>query len=297
MKPVVLGLLRLARPANLPTAAADILAGVAIAGIFDNAEVSTGSLGVKVLLLVASSVFLYAGGVVLNDVLDLETDRLERPERPLPTGIVQVRLAAWFAVSLLLLGIVLAHLVTTLSGLIATILAISIVLYDAWFKKFTFLGPLNMGLCRGLNLCLGLSLFGSESYWWLGLIPVGYIFAITLISRGEVHGRNKNHILWAAVLYALVIFSVVGVWLAYGRKFPLFMLFLGFFALRVYKPLITAYRINSAQHIKNAVMAGVLSLIILDASLASVFAPWWYGVLILLLWPLSKLLSGIFAVT
>ncbi len=34
MNPVLKGYLRLARPANLPTAAADVLAGVAIAGVF-----------------------------------------------------------------------------------------------------------------------------------------------------------------------------------------------------------------------------------------------------------------------
>lgn len=276
---------------------ADILAGIAIAGIFEMPETTAGGLVVKALLLVASSVVLYAGGVVLNDVLDLETDRLERPERPLPSGMLPVRMAAWFAAELLLLGIFLAHLAGPLSGLIATILAISIVLYDAWFKKFTFLGPLNMGVCRGLNLCLGTSLFGSESYWWLGLIPLVYIFAITLISRGEVHGKNKKHIIWAAFMYALVIFSVAGIWLFYNNKFLAVMIFLGLFTFMVYKPLYKAYQINSAQNIRNAVMAGVLSLIVFDASLATIFAPWWYGVLILLLWPLSKMLSKIFAVT
>ena len=45
-----------------------------------------------VLLLVAASVFLYLAGMVLNDVYDVEIDRRERPDRPLPSGRIPV---AW----------------------------------------------------------------------------------------------------------------------------------------------------------------------------------------------------------
>ncbi|MGF1558237.1 MAG: ubiquinone biosynthesis protein UbiA, partial [Flavobacteriaceae bacterium] len=61
--------------------------------------------------------------------------------------------------------------------------------------------------------------------------------------------------------------------------------------------LISAYRLNSPGNIKKAVVAGVLSLIVLDASLAAGFSFWWYGLLMLLLLPLSVFLSKLFAVT
>ncbi len=65
----------------------------------------------------------------------------------------------------------------------------------------------------------------------------------------------------------------------------------------VYKPLIQAYHLNSPERIKKAVIAGVLSLIVLDAALAVGFSVWWYGLLLLLLLPLSIFLSKLFAVT
>jgi 4-hydroxybenzoate polyprenyltransferase len=65
----------------------------------------------------------------------------------------------------------------------------------------------------------------------------------------------------------------------------------------IYTPLIRAYRENNPGNIRKAVMAGVLSVIILDAAIAVIFMPWWYGLLILLLWPLSRMLSKLFAVT
>ncbi len=296
MKTVIGGFLRLARPANLPTAAADILAGIALAGIFST-ENTTFFWVTPIVCLVFASAFLYAGGVVLNDVFDYKLDSVERPERPIPSGLVSVGGASFFGILLLLSGIVLAFYVNPLSGTIAIILAFSIVLYDAISKKHGFFGPLNMGLCRGLNLMLGMSVLGVLSQWWYAVVPLVYIFGITLISRGEVHGNNKKHIIWAGVLYALVILGVVGMVTFKTGQIAITVPFLVLFAFLVYRPLINAHRINSPENIKKAVMAGVISLIALDAAMAVGFSVWWYGLLILLLLPLSILLSKLFAVT
>lgn len=300
MNPVLLGYARLARPANLPTAAADILAGVAIAGIISNI-LSTDFLGLipflDVLYLVFASVFLYAGGVILNDVFDYKIDVLERPERPIPKGIVSLRSATVYGGLVLMMGILLAFLVANLSGVIATTLAIAILLYDAIAKKYDFLGPLSMGLCRGLNLILGMSVLESLTYWWLAIIPIVYIFAITLISRGEVHGKNKNHIVLAGVLYAAVIFAVLAIAYFYTDSVLTTLLYLTLFGFMVFRPLLKAYSENSPKNIKKAVMAGVISLIVLDAAMGVTFSAWWYGLVILALLPISIGLSKLYAVT
>ena len=188
-------------------------------------------------------------------------------------------------------------MVNQLSGFIALTLAGAIVLYDGFSKKNGFLGPLNMGLCRGLNLILGMSVLGVLDNWWYAIIPLVYIFAITLISRGEVHGNNKNHIIWAGVLYAAVISAVVTIVMTETTNLWQTVPFLLLFAFLVYKPLIQAYHLNSPERIKKAVIAGVLALIVLDAALAVGFSVWWYGLLLLLLLPLSIFLSKLFAVT
>ena len=69
------------------------------------------------------------------------------------------------------------------------------------------------------------------------------------------------------------------------------------FAFLVIRPLNSAYKLNSPENIKKAVVSGVLSIIVLDACLAVGFSVWWYGLLLLLLYPLSVLLSKIFTVT
>lgn len=300
MNLVLLGYARLARPANLPTAAADILAGVAIAGIISN-TLRTDFLGsipfLDVLYLVFASVFLYAGGVILNDVFDYKIDVLERPERPIPRGIISLKSAAVYGGLVLTIGILLAFLVSNLSGVIATTLAFSILLYDAIAKKYDFFGPLSMGLCRGLNLILGMSILENLTYWWLAIIPIVYIFAITLISRGEVHGKNKNHIVLAGVLYGVVILAVLAIAYFYTDSVLTTLSYLTLFGFLVFRPLLKAHSENSPKNIKKAVMAGVMSLIVLDAALGVTFSVWWYGLLILALLPISMGLSKLFAVT
>ncbi|MFH6604411.1 UbiA-like protein EboC [Maribacter algicola] len=292
MGSVFKGYLRLMRPANLPTAAADIFAGAALSGMF-----SINSLGPNIVYLVLASVFLYAGGVVLNDVFDYKLDKVERPERPIPSGLIPLKAAAFFGMVLLLIGVLFAFLTNRLSGIIALTLAFSIILYDAYSKKHGFLGPMNMGLCRGLNLLLGMSLLGEINAWWYGIIPLIYIFAITLISRGEVHGNNSKHILWAGVLYLIVILAVLAIVMMKTDNILQAVPFLALFAFSVYRPLVAAFRSNTPENIKKAVIAGVLSLIVLDATLVAGFSVWWYGLLVLLLLPLSILLSKLFAVT
>ncbi|MGB5818320.1 MAG: UbiA-like protein EboC [Saonia sp.] len=300
MNPILKGYLRLTRPANLPTAAADIMAGTAIAGIFPliySPSFWSSGMVLDLLYLILSSVCLYAAGVVLNDVFDVGIDRVERPERPIPSGLISVKAASVFGSFLLLLGIISAFFVNSLCGGIAMILALSIVLYDSFSKKHTLLGPLNMGICRALNLLLGMAIVGGLGQWWYVFIPLIYIFAITLISRGEVHGNNKKHIIFAGILYAIVILTVITLLFFNSSNMLNVIPFLTFFAILVYRPLYRAYNTNSPENIKRAVIAGVLSLIVLDASIAVGFSHFSIGLLIVLLLPLSILLSKLFAVT
>ncbi|MCM4168886.1 Protoheme IX farnesyltransferase [Arenibacter antarcticus] len=300
MNPVIKGYLQLTRPANLPTAAADILAGIAISGFFlttNLGETLDWSAFIEVVILVCSTVFLYAAGVVLNDVFDYRLDQKERPERPIPSGLVSLKSAAIFGGSLMALGFLAAFWIGLTTGVVALSLGLSILLYDALGKHHAFFGPLNMGLCRGLNLLLGISILGDLTHWEYAIIPIVYIAAITLISRGEVHGDNKKHILLAALLYAIVVTTMTIILLYSDQNILVSLPFVFLFAVLIFRPLLKAYKKNSPHNIKMAVKAGVISIIVLDAVFAVGFSYWWVGAITLLLLPISILLSKLFAVT
>jgi 4-hydroxybenzoate polyprenyltransferase len=297
--------LQLMRPANIITAMADIMAGFAASGlVIESLSGDTYTpLPIRsLLLLLLATIGLYGGGVVFNDVFDARLDAIERPERPIPSGRASLQGATFLGITLLLFGILAAFLVSAISGIIATVIAALALLYDKYGKHHPFLGPINMGACRGGNLLLGVSAFSEalNEWWFIALIPIAYIAAITSISRGEVHGGNKSALLLAFILYSLVILSIASLSLIStvdSYKWLQVLPFLALFAWLIFPPLSRAWKDLKPQNIGKAVKAGIIALIVMDAALAVSFGVWWYGLLILLLLPLSRFLARQFAVT
>ena len=286
--------LRLTRPANLLTAISDIWAGAGLAGYFFLAHKTIWPF----VLLSIASVFLYAGGVVLNDVFDAALDQQERPERPIPSGLVAKRSAALFGGLLLLAGVALSAANSLFSGLLGLLIAAACILYDGWAKPHAFFGPLIMGLCRGLNLLLGMSLlsFTPLNIQTLAIVPLLYIAAVTLISRGEVHGGNQWALLLAIFIYSLVIVVIVFTGISMHNRIPV-LIFVVLFAAFIYPPLWSACKDPGAEKIGRAVKAGVLGLILMDAAWVAAGAGWLWAVPTALLLPLSILVARRFAVT
>ncbi|MEA5594957.1 UbiA-like protein EboC [Rivularia sp. UHCC 0363] len=285
--------LQLTRPANIVTAWADVLAGIAAAGFAISLN------PVSVICLLIATTGLYGGGVVFNDVFDAELDAKERPERPIPSGRATFRGAAFFGSILLIVGVSAAAQVSLLSMAIAIGVAAAALLYDAYGKHHTFLGPLNMGICRGGNLLLGVSILSpmlAES-WYLALIPITYIAAITAISQGEVHGGKRSTGIVALVLMGAVITGLLGLGGLNKSNLVAVVPFVILLSGRVLLPFIKAVSEPSAENIRTAVRSGVLSLIVLDATISCSFAGLPYGLLVLILLPISMVLARLFAVT
>jgi 4-hydroxybenzoate polyprenyltransferase len=303
MKPAI-GYLRLMRPANIITAIADILLGFSASGaalyLFSYSGENLNSELLRDLgLLILSTIGLYGGGVVFNDVFDAELDRLERPERPIPSGVISLRKASFLGGSLLIIGIIAAIFVNFYSAVLAMTIAILALVYDAISKHHSLWGPVNMGFCRGGNVLLGVSIIPETliNLWFLALIPIIYIGAITMISQGEVHGGNSKNIIKALALYSLVIFFIII--LAFLPQFSIWntLPFLFFFCYIIFPPLVKAYKLPTPALIKNAVKAGIIALIVMDATIAAGFAGWQMGIIILLLLPVSFFIGKRFAVT
>ncbi len=282
--------LELTRPANLVTAAADVFAGYAVAGLPPPQVLP---------LLIISGVLLYAGGVVMNDVIDARRDRYSRPERPIPSGRARRRPAAAWGMSLLTVGVAAAFAVGMASGTIASLLALAALLYNAVTKNYAWLGPATMGACRGLNLLLGVSaapaaLIGGGV---VALVPVLYVAAVTLASRGEVAGGNRRTVALAMAMIATAIGLLV--LLTHGAR-PVVIALAPFAALLlicVGAPFWTAWRRPSASRVRSAVRRGVLSIIVLDAAIAAVYGGFSWGVVVLMLALPASRLSARFAVT
>ncbi|RLS29787.1 MAG: hypothetical protein DWH79_11800 [Planctomycetota bacterium] len=213
------GLLAWARLLRLPnhfTAVADVLAGyLVVAGL------KTVIVRPEMLWAVAAGWLFYAAGMVLNDVFDVALDRKERPERPLPSGVIEVATAARVGQGLLALAGMSACVTAVLSGhpapaLVGACLTSSIWMYDR-HAKGTPWGPAVMGLCRGLNWLLGMSAAGGpeiDSQWLLPLGIAVYVAGITLYARDEASASRRASLARATGVMALgLLLAGLGTWL------------------------------------------------------------------------------------
>jgi len=294
--------LELIRPGNTATALADVLAGFAVAGLVDTRALP--------FLLVATTC-LYAGGITLNDVFDRHIDARERPERAIPSGRVQAGHAGLFGASLVTVGVAAAAMVSREAGLVAVAIAASVLLYDAWGKHRMFVGPVNMGLCRGLNLLLGMTAAPGvvAGQWPLALISLTYIAAVTALSRGEVSGGKRPVAVVAFILLLVVLGALKFVVLAphvsgtggLGAVSidvdPFALALLAWLAWRILPPFWRTIGNPDPMVIRAAVRTGVLSLVLVDAVLAAAYAGMIYTLAVLSIWVVAGWLGRRFAVT
>lgn len=207
--------LQLVRLPNVFTAGADSLAGwLLVMGSFQNPE--------RWLPLVLASMCIYAAGIALNDLFDLELDRAERPERPLPSGAVALQFAVVLAIGLFGLALVLAAgSGSTVSFLVALLLVTCVVAYDIGLRR-TWLGPIVMGSCRGLNVLLGMSQaadFGGPMAWLVAGSLTIFVAGLTGISRSETLTGKAVGVAWGLVVENLALIGLFAAALLASR-FP-----------------------------------------------------------------------------
>ena len=182
--------LQLLRLPNLFTVPGDPIAGFLIACGAVNQRVAL--LDYRVAFAVIASLCLYGAALVMNDLFDLAEDRRDRPKRPLASGQIGTR-EAWIAVAALsLVGVGSMCVVSLWAGFeIAAALLACIALYNGVTKHIPIMGAVNMGLCRGLSVFLGVVSFTGRIWPQDGIVLTGaalitgYIAAVTNLARHE----------------------------------------------------------------------------------------------------------------
>ena len=208
--------LLLVRAPNLFTVPSNILAGY-----FAIATVGVTDIG-ALLLLVVSSIFLYISGIILNDYFDIEVDRKERPNRPLASGRIDKRTALVIAVISIIIGNILALVVSLTTLAVSALLTSVIIAYNYRLKRNTIANPLTMGLARFLNVVmggstvLGLVIITQQDYAllvFIGYCLFLYTAAISILSRIEIASTKISFIRssWISIFlsFSIVSFTIV----------------------------------------------------------------------------------------
>jgi len=147
---------------------------------------------INIILGVFIYIFITASGMVINDIYDLEIDKINRPERPIPRGSITLKQAKILFIIYLCFGLFFSLLSTIFFSL--SILNFVIVsffgfigwVYAKWGKKSGFLGNLVVGISFSIGLVYGAVLNSSF------IPPYILFFFITafslLVSREIIKG-------------------------------------------------------------------------------------------------------------
>jgi len=153
MKRFLCGLLQIIRPVNVVIAMISILLAVMICNPL------TGWLDVLAAMMVGALVT--AGANAINDYFDLEIDRINRPQRPLPQGLLSPAAARTIALFCSLLALLVAAGING-EALALTVFAVVLVYaYSAVFKKTALWGNVVVGLSTALAFLFGGAVAGE----------------------------------------------------------------------------------------------------------------------------------------
>ncbi len=135
------------------------------------------------LLLAMLTVFLISGGGnVINDYIDIESDKINRPSRPLPSGKMGRRTALVYSILLFGSGIILSGFINVVTFAIAIANTIVLVIYSLTLQNKIFLGNLSIAYLVGSTFLFGGAATNSIEFLKLPLI-LTLLSSLTTFSR------------------------------------------------------------------------------------------------------------------
>jgi geranylgeranylglycerol-phosphate geranylgeranyltransferase len=152
-----------------------------------------------------SGALIGAGGMVINDILDADIDKINKPDRPIPSGAVEKYDAMMFYGALTGAGMIMAAYTTRPAFIIAFIAVPMIVMYSKLFKGTPLLGNMLVGALTGLAFIFGGAAVGNIRQ---AVMPALFAFLINtgreiIKDMEDVEGDATHSVKTLPVLYGM----------------------------------------------------------------------------------------------
>jgi geranylgeranylglycerol-phosphate geranylgeranyltransferase len=131
----------------------------------------------SMLIAAATGALVTIGANAINDVFDIEIDRVNRPERPLPAGTLTTQDARtiWFTSSIVSIGL---NLFLTIPAFLIVIGSVVLLYYySERLKRTVFIGNLVVGMMTGMAFFYGGVVVGSIER---AIMPALFAFLVNL---------------------------------------------------------------------------------------------------------------------
>lgn len=148
-----------------------------VIGGFVSAPLLSSSL-IYPLFLASIAVFLIiGGGNSINDYFDVEIDKINRPNRPVPSGALTQLWILIYSAMLLSVGVVLSGAINFTCFAIAMINSVLLILYGWKFKRSALIGNVLIGYLTGSTFLFGGA--AASAYFIPSILFLSAMFAIT----------------------------------------------------------------------------------------------------------------------
>lgn len=151
----MLAYVELIRPFNCIMAGIAVFVGALLASPFAL------SLPTGLIYTLVSAVLIAAAGNAINDYADVEIDKINRRDRPIPSGRVRKELALYVAIALFAAGIALGSLVNHTVAAIAVLNTALLVAYSFYFKHVLLVGNVVISFLVGSTFLFGGAAMGN----------------------------------------------------------------------------------------------------------------------------------------
>jgi geranylgeranylglycerol-phosphate geranylgeranyltransferase len=128
-------------------------------------------------LAALAAAMIAAYGNIFNDLVDLESDRVNHPQRPLPAGKISPSSARFWLFGFLIIGLVMAARINNQCFILAALAAIMLFLYSAYIKSVPFLSNVWVALIAMLTFFYAGYADPGFRFWDFNLVSAGGIFS------------------------------------------------------------------------------------------------------------------------
>ncbi len=163
--------LKLARPANLVLVGTVVLIASTLFSEYPSIW--------EVLLTIICATFITAAGNALNDMCDIEIDRINKPNRPLPSGQITIKGAKSFMITMFILGNIAGLILGFWSLFISLFIATGLLFWYAYrLRHVALIGNVVVAFLSALTFLFAAQAFGDMK---LGYVPFVLTFILSVI--------------------------------------------------------------------------------------------------------------------
>jgi geranylgeranylglycerol-phosphate geranylgeranyltransferase len=172
--------------------------------------------------------FIAGAGMVINDIYDIEIDKINRPERPIPSGRISLNQAKILFIIYLIIGMAFAIFNSFLFnlGILNVIVAAFFVfigwLYAKWGKKSGFFGNIIVSVSFSIGMIYGAILNNSNipAYIYFFFLTSFFLLLSREVIKGceDIEGDQKEGVKTLAIRIGIkratkisMIFSITAI--------------------------------------------------------------------------------------